>query len=360
MAVSNNPQHLDWLYQNLKKTLPLAFFILDKNLDVVDFNQKIQELLGLDQKTIGHAFLKATLKNLDLKDQIIRVIKEGVPMEHYENKVFHVSGEEIPVYIYAYPLRQKNLLVGAIVFLQDIRELKKYEARKKQFISMLAHDFKAPLSTALGFLKRLAEGKAGPLNDKQKRYIQTATTELKKLEGLIFNFLDMLRLESGHLRLELAPCVPQQLVSQVVKRFGLAAEKKNIDLHLELYPEEIWFTADSLQIERALANLIDNAIKYSPKDSRISVCMDFKDETIIFEVRDQGPGIPPADVPHIFEPFYRVKTQRHTPSGSGLGLAIVKTIVEAHGGQIQLETSPGEGTKFKLLFPRLCKISTNK
>jgi signal transduction histidine kinase len=279
-------------------------------------------------------------------------------VEKVETQFFNRRGEKIPVQIYAYPVKEKDLIIGLVLYLADAREIRRYEDQKRRFMSMVAHDFKAPLVISLGFVQRLLQEKAGPLTAKQQTYLETVSQELQKLEGLILSFLEMLRFETGRLKLELAPCEAGSLVREVCERFRLNAEKKEILLKPCLPEEELWLVADRLQLERALANLLDNAIKYSPSGTRVEIRLFQEEETVVFEVEDQGPGIPAEEIPHIFEPFYRVSREAKISPGTGLGLAIVKNVVEAHGGSINVESIIEQGTKFYLRFPKKCPLNT--
>ncbi len=354
--------HANWIYKAVKENLPLALFVLDCDLAVLDCNEKALELLGFKGCRLkGRPLSEIFKEDLWSEDSyLFRVVQEGIPLERVESRVFNRHGEKIPVYIYAYPVKEQGLVVGVILYLADAREIKRYEAQKRRFMSMVAHDFKAPLVIALGFIRRLLEGKAGPLTEKQETYLRTASEELQKLERLILTFLEMLRFETGRVRLELAPCEASRLLQEVTKRFAPEAEKKKIQIEVTLPQEEIWFTADRLQLERVLANLLDNALKYSPPGTKVQLRLAQEDHTVVFEVEDQGPGIPPEDLPHIFEPFYRVSRGAQVAPGTGLGLAIVKNVVEAHGGTVNVKSLPGQGTKFVLRFPRSCRLNTAK
>ncbi len=354
--------HANWIYKAVKENLPLALFVLDCDLTVLDCNQRALDLLGLEGCTLkGRPLSEIFKEDLWSEDSyLLKVVQEGLAVERVEARVFNRHGEKIPVQVYAYPVKEGDLVIGLVLYLADAREARRYEEQKRRFMSMVAHDFKAPLVIALGFIRRLIEGKAGPLTEKQETYLRTASEELQKLEGLILTFLEMLRFETGRLRLELAPCEAGRLLKQVVKRFTPQAEKKGITIFTHCPEEEIWFTADRLQLERVLANLLDNALKYSPPETQVEISLFNQDDTVVFEVQDQGPGIPPEDLPHIFEPFYRVSREAKIAPGTGLGLAIVKNVVEAHGGTVNVESTLGQGTKFILIFPKSCPLNIAK
>ncbi len=356
-------QSCPWLYQSVKDSIPLALFILDSDFIIIDYNRRAQELLGCK----GADFLGQPINNIlkeDLWDKdsyLLRVINEGLYVENFESRVFNRRGEKIPVLVNAYPIKDKELIIGLVIYLADAREIKRYEAQKKQFMSMLAHDFKAPLVITLGLIRRLLEEKAGPITAKQQTYLKTISKELSRLESLILSFLDMLRFETGQYRLQLMPCELDTLIKEVCERFKLNAEKNDISLLYSLPSEGVQIVADRLQLERVLSNLIDNAIKYSPKGTKVRIRLSKENDSVVIRVEDEGQGIPQEALPHIFDPFYRVKTKKEGVSlGTGLGLTIVKNIVDAHGGSINVQSKPGQGTIFTVKIPRLCQLQPRK
>ncbi len=356
-------QSCAWLYQAVKDSIPLALFILDCDFVIIDYNRRAQELLGCEETDfIGQPINNILREELWDKDSyLLRVINEGLFVENFESRVFSRRGEKIPVLVNAYPIKEKDSIIGLVIYLADAREIKRYEAQKKYFMSMLAHDFKAPLVITLGLIKRLLEEKAGPITTKQQTYLETISKELSKLESLILSFLDMLRFETGQYRLQLMPCELDTVIREVCERFKLSAEKNNISLIYSLASEGVQIVADRLQLERVLSNLIDNAIKYSPEGTEVRVRLLKENDSAVIEVEDQGQGIPQEALPHIFDPFYRVKTKKEGVSvGTGLGLTIVKNIVDAHGGSINVQSKPGQGTIFTVKIPRLCQLQLKK
>ncbi|MDK2928375.1 MAG: two-component system, OmpR family, sensor histidine kinase ResE, partial [Bacillota bacterium] len=169
---------------------------------------------------------------------------------------------------------------------------------------------------------------------------------------LVSDLLDLSRIEAGQLVLEKGEVDVAELCRQVAEKVRPLAEEKGVRLELAV-PASLppaWGSADRLQ--QVLINLLDNALRHTPGGGRVSVCGEERDGMLALSVRDTGPGIPPEDLPYIFERFYKVeKARTRTTAGTGIGLAIVKGVVEAHGGRVWAESTPGRGTTFTFTLP---------
>lgn len=231
-----------------------------------------------------------------------------------------------------------------------ITRSRRLEAERKDMLSMLAHDMKNPLITAAGFVARLLSGKEGPLTGKQVSRLEIVDEELGLLKGMIADFLEFSRLETReHQPVREAMNLKMELY-KTVEMARTEAEKKGVSLLLDI-PEDIpdTITADAMLITRATTNLLDNAIKYSPRGGTVEIRLAEKGPHILIKVIDTGIGIPEAHLPHVFDLFYRVNRDA---KGSGLGLSIVKKIAEAHGGSIEVESASGKGSTFTLVLPK--------
>jgi len=240
---------------------------------------------------------------------------------------------------------------GIEVF-RDATDIQQLEAHKRNLISLFTHDLKAPVAIIGGFVDRLVEGKAGPLNDKQTSYLETIHKEISRLEQYIFSFLDIARIESGQIELELSPCDLGELLKEIVTGFEIQATEKTIALELDVPVLSDHIIADRLQISRVITNLVDNAIKYSQDNSTVLLRVQENRDQMILEIRDQGPGVSIQDQAHIFDHFFRIDDKRRAVQGTGLGLAAVKAIVDAHSGRVWMRSTPGKGSSFFVSLPK--------
>ena len=249
-------------------------------------------------------------------------------------------------------LRDKSSgLLGAAIIIRDLTLVKRLETERRQLMNMFAHDLKTPVVGVAGLIRRLLQGKTGPLTPEQKTYLDTVDREMSRLEKLITSFLEFARLDLRLLTPQPEAMHLEQECREVVTLLTPLAEAKGLKLNARLPANLPALRLDPLLFRRVLENLLGNAIKFSPpgKEVRFEVWNDERE--VRFAVQDQGPGIQPEDVPHLFEFFYRGKSASGQP-GFGLGLATVKRILDSHGGRVWVESSPGQGASFYFTLPK--------
>ncbi|MDH4136877.1 MAG: ATP-binding protein, partial [Anaerolineae bacterium] len=239
--------------------------------------------------------------------------------------------------------------IGRVAVMRDITALKELDAMKDEFVATVSHDLRSPLTFMRGYVDMIPT--VGNLNEKQQEFVDRILRGIDQMAELIDDLLDIGRIEAG-VGIELAPCAVGGLVRVVVAESLGRAEAKNLKLQLELPLTLPPIIGDEALIKRAVANLVDNAIKYTPEGS-VTVRVRERDSYLVVSVSDTGIGIAPADQIRLFEKFYRIK-RRDTIriKGTGLGLAIVKSIAERHHGKAWVESKLGEGSTFYLALPQ--------
>lgn len=221
-------------------------------------------------------------------------------------------------------------------------ELKRLDEAKTNFVSIASHQLRTPVSGVRGYLSMMFEGDFGELNDKQKEVAEMNLANLERLNKLIDTFLDVTKIEAGKLVLEKELCDMSEIVAEVLGEFDHQVSVKGIELTFKQPEKGSAVMCDPERIRHAVANLIDNAIKYTPEGS-IEVSMEIRENKELIKVKDTGVGLKPDEANHLFEKFVRASGgSRINANGSGLGLYIVKKIVEGHDGKVWVE-SPGEG-----------------
>lgn len=235
-------------------------------------------------------------------------------------------------------------------------ELKKLEQERERFLrflSIAAHDLKAPLSAIQSYLQVMLGGFVGEFSEKQENMLERSSYRITELLNLISDLLDIARIETGQLVQEMKRISVIQVAENSVDSLRHRAEQKGIRLVTNIPKSLPLIRASSAQLDQALTNLVDNAINYSPPGSEVTVVVEKGEGDIVVSVLDEGIGIPPKDLPHVFDDFFRASNVEIT--GTGLGLPIVKRIVEAHGGRIWVESPcPGtdKGSKFTFTLPK--------
>jgi signal transduction histidine kinase len=222
---------------------------------------------------------------------------------------------------------------------------------KADFVANVSHDLKTPLSLIRMFaetleLDRVADDAA------RREYYAVITRGSERLTRLIDNVLDFSRIESGRQRYDIAPGPLEPVVHEVLDAFRYPLAQQGFKVDVQVEPELPELPMDAAALKQALANLVDNAIKYSGEHRRLRVSARRAGGAILLEVADEGIGIPPGETQRIFDKFYRVgRSETQGRRGSGVGLALVKHIAEAHGGRITVESRAGEGSRFTLHLP---------
>ena len=238
---------------------------------------------------------------------------------------------------------------STLLLFQDLTRQRQIESMRRDFISNVSHELRTPLAA----LKALTETlMAGALEDPPAahRFLEQMETEVDSLSLMVNELLELSRIESGRVPLNLLPTRPIDIIQPAVERLRLQAERKGLTLGLEC-PETLPpVMADAIRIQQVLVNLLHNAIKFTPTGGQVTVGAGRQESWIQFTVSDTGIGIDNEDLPRIFERFYKVDRSRSS-SGTGLGLAIARHMVDAHGGRIWAESEPGNGSKFYFTLP---------
>ena len=240
----------------------------------------------------------------------------------------------------------------ALFVLHDITKQKKLEAVRKDFVANVSHELRTPLSVIKGYIETLVDGHQDmPLEDRE-RFMRTIQRHTERLNSLLEDLLTLSRLESINPGLRRESTDLTQLLNSIFEDYRVRPAAAEHKLSVATDPAVSTLLIDPLKITQVLENLIDNAVKYTPKGSHIDVATQLRENKVEISVRDNGPGIPEPDLPHIFERFYRVdKGRSREKGGTGLGLSIVKHIVQLHGGQVRVESKLGQGTVFYFSLP---------
>lgn len=241
--------------------------------------------------------------------------------------------------------------VGRAVIMQDITHLKELDQMKTEFVSTVSHDLRSPLTSILGYAQMLKS--VGPLNERQEMFVGRVMRGANHITELINDLLDVGRIEAG-LDMEMAPCDVSTMSELVVEEFKDTAARKGQKLVYQSLAEPALVLGNDLRLRQVINNLIGNAIKYTPEGGEIRITVRLEDSTVLLRVEDNGIGIPPGDLPYIFDKFYRVESDETVDiHGTGLGLSICKSVVEKHGGRIWAESVLGQGSVFHVALPAL-------
>lgn len=245
-----------------------------------------------------------------------------------------------------------GVLNDEVAGLYDSEREKRHDAEilasaREDVLGVVAHDLRNPLNLIITTNSLLLEDKLNP--DRQRELLDIAMRAGRQMNRLIGDLLDTVRLQAGKFSLDLENVSVSTILSQAVDSFQPAALKRGVDFVTIPPADGIVVRADPLRVSQLVGNIVGNAIKFTPANGRVTLKAARDGERVLLQVSDTGPGIPAADIPHLFDDFWQARSNDHR--GVGLGLAIAKAIVEAHGGKIWADSKLGEGTTFSFTLP---------
>ncbi len=288
------------------------------------------------------------LRNTDVDSFAGQVLEEQTALERTVTLY-----RKAPVYvqIHGTVLRdEQGECAGALLVLNDITRLKRLENMRRDFVANVSHELRTPITSIMGFVETLLEDDPGDEETRQ-RFLGIAHGHAQRLNLIIEDLLSLSRLESWEGELPREDCALEQIVSRTIGSCEAAAQRRGIAIR-DSYVGATRVSVNENLLEQALVNLVNNAVKYSNQDSVVEIVCRNDGQELQISVRDQGPGIPPADQLRVFERFYRVDRARsRAMGGTGLGLAIVKHIALAHNGEVSVTSMEGQGSVFTLCIP---------
>jgi PAS domain S-box-containing protein len=329
--------------------LPDAVAIADLDGKVEISTESAKKLFGLKTGTFVQ---DAAVEHLS---RLFHNIVDQDPLKYLEEeKLFQlfVSGEELYFHATAAPMTDRDgRLTGVLLIMNDVTGQRQVEELKSGLVSTVSHQLKTPLTSIRMAVHLLLEEKAGPLTEKQAELLMAAREESDRLHHILTKLLDISRIESGRVQMDCQSVSPRLLVEEASEPFRRAAQEGGINLETMISDNLPMVYADTGQMDHVFSNLLSNALRYTAPGGRISVTAETEEKFVRFFVTDTGSGIPHQFLQRIFEQFFRVPDQKQE-TGTGLGLTIAKEIIEAHGGNINVESKEGQGATFSFTLKR--------
>jgi len=353
MSTNAMPDIAD-LYHLVVDHLPLGVVVLDADRRVIKFNAWAGKITGFSSEEAVGRFCGDLLRGALCGEccPLREVIDHSKPVVRVETTLTTRSGKTISVRMHTAGLFDPSgKLMGAVEAFRDISHQLALERERTRMISMLAHDMRSSLSGIHGLGLRLMRRLDDINESKRHEYLRAITREAAKLEALVDDFLEFSRLETGQLRLDFSATSLDKELEELFEVYRLKADQHKLGIELRVDSFLPVIEVDANRLRRVLANLLDNAIKFSRTGGRITIGAQEQEEEISISIADQGVGIPAADLPYIFDLFYRGSHPR-THGGHGLGLSIVKSIVEGHGGRVVASSCANQGSTFTVYLPK--------
>ncbi len=324
--------------------LDIGIIVIDEQKNIIHANPEIFRILDFENVEIERKNILEILRHEQLITAIDNILKEG-KKETGEFEYFIKDRNVCLSYIVIPFLISEEKMTGALVQLQDITELKKLEAIRRDFVANASHELKTPLAAIVGYTETLLEG-ASEVSHSRMKFIRRIREQSQRLTFLVDDLLKLSELEREQ-PLEFKTCSLNPLIQETIKEFKEQLQQKNIDITFES-PKNIRAWINEEGIRSVFNNLIDNAIKYTPQNGEINIKVnELENNRVKIEVADTGIGIDPKYHDRIFQRFYRIdKARSRTLGGTGLGLSIVKHIIERHDSKIHVESELGKGSCF--------------
>jgi two-component system, OmpR family, phosphate regulon sensor histidine kinase PhoR len=320
--------------------------LLDDEAHIVLHNPALREMLLLGADAIGKTVLEA-VRHAELKELFDEAAELQEPVSR-EIELGSLKPRRLLVRVA--PLAHDHGPLFAVFV--DVTEVRKLESMRRDFVANVSHELRTPVTAVRSAVETLLAGAVDQPADARK-FLNIAERNAERLHSLVEDLLELSRIESRGYRLQLESLDPSLVATQVLELFRGRAEAKHIRL-VDAVPRDLPpARTDRRALEHVLTNLVDNAVKYSGPDTTVRVTARAEATVLIFSVTDDGPGIEARHLDRIFERFYRIDPGRSRDlGGTGLGLSIVKNMVEAMGGKVRVESSPGEGATFSFTLPK--------
>jgi len=342
----------------LLDTTPDGILIMNYEFTIERCNIAITRMLGMKaEDIIAHEHEDIIQwERLEHEPTLEHAAAGGWPLT--PNATLYVEGDlkrnilpALPVGVTYAPLfSAEGTLLNVIATVRDITHFREAEELKSTFVSVISHELKTPVALIKGYVGTLRREDVSWDREIVQDSLEVIEEEADRLTELIENLLDATRLQAGTLSLNRADVLLPVIAKRMVTRFQTQSDRHTIVVD---FPEDcpvIW--GDETRLEQVFANLLSNAIKYSPQGGEIRITGKVHPEHVVVCVSDQGPGISPEDIPHVFDRFYRATSASRSTKGAGLGLFLTRAVIEAHGGRIWVDPKPGDGARICFSLPR--------
>jgi PAS domain S-box-containing protein len=328
-----------------------AIFATTPEGSILTWNPGAERLYGYTRDEVLGKHVSLLHARKDQEADLMEKIRKGERISQLESVKLTKDGREIAVSLTISPILDRNgRMIGASRIARDITDRKLLDRMKDEFVGTVSHELRTPLTAIKGFIELVLDGDAGPLPDTQREFLEVAARNADRLGSLINDILDVSRIESQSLEIHVEPTDLAAVLEDVMATFRVMAHTKGLTLRKEVadLPKVL---GDASRLVQVFCNLLSNAIKYTPK-GEVGIRAGVSPRGVEVIVHDSGIGLTPEDQSQLFTKFFRGRNPVVSESGgTGLGLVIVKAIVEKHGGTIDVESRPGEGTCFRIVLP---------
>jgi two-component system phosphate regulon sensor histidine kinase PhoR len=332
------------------ETMQEGVVVLDRDGRIVMVNPALRAMLLLGADAVGKLLIE-TVRHAQLED-LLEIAREEGEEVHRPAEIELPGLKPRRMLVHASQLPRAPEDEGLLVVFVDVTELRRLESLRRDFVANASHELRTPIAAVRSATETL---RSGALDDPMAaiRFVDIIDRNAQRLQSLLEDMLELSKLESNEFKLKRDRVELGRVVPIVLALFRERAEKKGVRLGAELPPKQTAVEGDARALEHVLSNLVDNAVKYCPAGTKVTVSAAEEDDRVKLVVSDSGPGIASEHLPRVFERFYRVDAGRSRDvGGTGLGLSIVKHMVEAMRGRVAVESEVGRGSTFTVSLPR--------
>jgi len=316
-------------------------------------NDELLKLFQLKQSPLGRTVLES-LREARVEMILDEALQRGEPRQQevsLETTAIGQPSRHFDISVVPIRTKKEDQVGGAVVVFHDITRIKRLEVLRQDFVSNVSHELRTPLAIFRGYLETLQDNPGLPREELQ-RIIETLQRHSDRLFALVEDLLALTRLEAGHIKTEFSTIRMDAFFKQIVRDWTHRKSGQEVTLKVEMDDNLPSVDADAIRLEQVMLNLLDNAVAYSNPPREVVLFGKVIDGQMEVRVSDNGIGIPPGDLPNIFDRFYRVdKARSRSSGGTGLGLSIVRQIIHVHGGTVHAESELGKGTTIVMRLP---------
>ncbi|MDI6786275.1 MAG: PAS domain-containing sensor histidine kinase [bacterium] len=347
-------RHAYHTIETIVENIGSGLVIINKEGKIVVFNKQAEKITGFTALEALNKKCSDIIKNdLCLKNCPFGSTKEDVFLSSgYGIILCNKFNEKIPVIINHSSLKdEEGNTIGAVEVFTDISKLNEVKEMGSEFLSLVSHELKAPLTVIKGYASVLLKEKLGRINQPQKERLAKIEQYVDKLSEIVSNLLEFSKITAENIKLDKISLT--KIIKEVVDTFKQELKNRDLDLKLKENGHSYYILGDAPIIERVFVNLINNAIKYTSPKGKISIEVEEEKDIVNVYITDNGIGILPEDMPKIFDKFYRSSVVSLDKEGTGLGLSIVKKVLDIHGANIKVSSEINKGTQFCVSFNKI-------
>ncbi|PTX96811.1 hypothetical protein DB345_06410 [Spartobacteria bacterium LR76] len=322
--------------------------IVDRSLRVRLCNDPLQRMFDLRQSPVNRTVMEV-FRSHHLQNAIEQTLASG---ESRQISITFGGNTHFDIHVGGLTARGHGRPPGAVIVFHDVTKVRNLESVRREFVANVSHEFRTPLAIINGYIETLLDG---ALDDRPmaEKSLKVMYKNGQRLTLLIEDLMTISKMEHRSAMLEFRPLDLREVFKKILHRLQSAVAERNAQVTIDCPEAVSYLEGDARHLDQVFANLLENALRYGTADQvLVAISVIREGDDVIISFQDNGPGIPLEDQPHIFERFYRVhKDRSRVAGGTGLGLSIVKHVILAHGGEVSIESVPGQGATFKVRLP---------